>query len=371
VYLNVAGTLETTASWQSDDTYDHQGAIWDDTDGDGWLDLIMIAAHAETRTYRNLGGVLETTASWTTTDSIGQDGIMLAVGDVTGDGVRDLVATNNTQLGDNGRFKLYEGLAGGQHETTWSWSYNEGYGSAVALADVNGDGLLDLATGGWWEHSRLFLNNGSGLPAAPSWSSAGTSVIEKIVFGDVNPACGVELRFTAHFEPDGGRRLFYLPRQPIQGLVSVVRDGVALGLSEFTHHREHGWISLNAPPTVGLDVTYRYSRSLDMVISNWDGSVGNYLYYSSVEDDCNDNQVADGCDIDAGTSQDVNGNGVPDECECVADVSGDGMVNVTDLLALLAAWGTSGGVEDLNGDGVVNVTDLLILLGAWGPCPGR
>ena len=45
-----------------------------------------------------------------------------------------------------------------------------------------------------------------------------------------------------------------------------------------------------------------------------------------------------------GLSADANGNGVPDECEgtlsCLADVDGnDGMVGVTDLIALLAAWG--------------------------------
>ena len=56
---------------------------------------------------------------------------------------------------------------------------------------------------------------------------------------------------------------------------------------------------------------------------------------------------------------------------CVADISCDGMVNVTDLLALLAAWGACPApcLADTNEDGSVNVTDLLILLGAWGLCP--
>ncbi len=55
---------------------------------------------------------------------------------------------------------------------------------------------------------------------------------------------------------------------------------------------------------------------------------------------------------------------------CLGDVSGDGNVNVTDLLDLLAAWGPNPGhPADINGDGNVNVTDLLALLGAWGVCP--
>lgn len=54
---------------------------------------------------------------------------------------------------------------------------------------------------------------------------------------------------------------------------------------------------------------------------------------------------------------------------CTADVNGDGAVNVTDLLALLAAWGTNPGhPADLDGDGTVGVTDLLALLGGWGMC---
>ena len=55
--------------------------------------------------------------------------------------------------------------------------------------------------------------------------------------------------------------------------------------------------------------------------------------------------------------------------ECPADVTGDGVVDVLDLLAVLAAWGSAGGGgEDITGDGVVDVLDLLEVLAAWGPC---
>jgi len=53
----------------------------------------------------------------------------------------------------------------------------------------------------------------------------------------------------------------------------------------------------------------------------------------------------------------------------LGDLNGDGVVNVSDLLILLGAWGPvePGGFDaDLNGDGVVNVSDLLILLANWG-----
>jgi hypothetical protein len=85
--------------------------------------------------------------------------------------------------------------------------------------------------------------------------------------------------------------------------------------------------------------------------------------------DCNENFVPDSCDIENGTSEDTNENGIPDECECTGDINADGTVDVTDLLALLAAWGQDGGPSDLNEDGIVNTDDLLMLLAAWGECP--
>jgi hypothetical protein len=44
--------------------------------------------------------------------------------------------------------------------------------------------------------------------------------------------------------------------------------------------------------------------------------------------DCNDNSVSDACDIFDQTSEDANGNGIPDECEAAGDLNGDGVVNV-------------------------------------------
>jgi len=95
-----------------------------------------------------------------------------------------------------------------------------------------------------------------------------------------------------------------------------------------------------------------------------------YMFRGLIPADCNGNGVSDGCDIALGTSQDVNENGIPDECECLADVTGDDTVNVLDLLAILAAWGASGGdvPEDVNFDGIVDVMDLLSVLSSWGPC---
>ncbi|MBX3375315.1 MAG: hypothetical protein KF817_15925 [Phycisphaeraceae bacterium] len=55
---------------------------------------------------------------------------------------------------------------------------------------------------------------------------------------------------------------------------------------------------------------------------------------------------------------------------CQADFDGDGIVGMSDLSAILAAWGVCSGCDqDLTGDGVVDFRDVLALLASWGRCP--
>lgn len=280
VYLNTGKTLEYSASWMSEDTSHYQGCLWVDADDDGWLDLACIGAGQETQIYRNLGGTLEKTASWQTSDSAHQDGIMLTAGDITNDHIIDLFATDNTQLGGDGLFKQYIGIPDGFFETRHSWSFYGGYGSAVALADVNGDGMLDLATGAWWDHINIFFNGGSGFIENPSWTSEATSVVEKIVFGDIGPTLSHEQTFIDCFHSDRNFRLFYLSHQPIQGIQKVIVDDATLDPSKYAYSLEHGWVTIGISDAKSIEVVYTYSCSLDMLVSNWDSDIGNYLYYN-------------------------------------------------------------------------------------------
>jgi hypothetical protein len=85
--------------------------------------------------------------------------------------------------------------------------------------------------------------------------------------------------------------------------------------------------------------------------------------------DCNANGELDVCDIASGESNDVNENEIPDICECLEDVNGDFLVNVADVLAVIADWGNTANVPaDVNNDGIVDVQDLLAIVAAWGAC---
>jgi hypothetical protein len=88
--------------------------------------------------------------------------------------------------------------------------------------------------------------------------------------------------------------------------------------------------------------------------------------------DCDANQVPDAVQLASGKASDLNGDGIPDSCQCFGDVVETGTVDGADLAAVLTVWGTNGGVyprADTNGDGVVDGGDLATVLGSWGGCP--
>jgi hypothetical protein len=93
--------------------------------------------------------------------------------------------------------------------------------------------------------------------------------------------------------------------------------------------------------------------------------------------DCNGNSTEDSYDIASGGSADGNGNGVPDECEaplCPADITGNNVVDIDDLLAVINGWGGCAPpcppscAPDVDGDCDVDIDDLLTVINGWGPC---
>jgi len=63
--------------------------------------------------------------------------------------------------------------------------------------------------------------------------------------------------------------------------------------------------------------------------------------------------------------------GTPSEPECTADLDGDGLVAVSDVLALLGEFGCLAGCSaDITGDGQVTTADMLVILAEFGTiCP--
>ncbi len=78
----------------------------------------------------------------------------------------------------------------------------------------------------------------------------------------------------------------------------------------------------------------------------------------------------DGSVIEAGIDGLLLSGAYCDTTECASDLSGDGTVNVTDLLSLIDAWGPCPGEcdADFDNNGTVDIVDLLTLIGDWGVC---
>ena len=85
--------------------------------------------------------------------------------------------------------------------------------------------------------------------------------------------------------------------------------------------------------------------------------------------DCNENGTSDLLDILLGEA-DKDNNGILDICQtCVGDLNGDNTLDVSEILAMIDAWGPCENcAADINNDDVVDVNDLLYIVGNWGPC---
>ena len=68
--------------------------------------------------------------------------------------------------------------------------------------------------------------------------------------------------------------------------------------------------------------------------------------------------------IEAGVDSVHIGNFFCDEITCPEDLNGDEMVDVTDLLTVIAEWGETNSPADINGDNIVDVSDLLMVIAA-------
>ncbi|MCH7721586.1 MAG: hypothetical protein IH988_11475, partial [Planctomycetes bacterium] len=101
-------------------------------------------------------------------------------------------------------------------------------------------------------------------------------------------------------------------------------------------------------------------------------------YIFAVAGDCNATGTPDACDILDGLSEDVEGDGVPDECQllpCEGDANGDGLVDPLDSGFVLSRFGCDVGsgdrdcdLADQNNDGVVDPLDVGFILSRFGVC---
>ncbi len=117
------------------------GVALGDVDGDGRVDIYFCALEGGNRLYRNLGGwKFEDITERSQVGCPGQFSTGAVLADVDGDGDLDLLVN---AIGRGTRLFLNEG-AGRFAENKDAGLHSDGGSTSMALADVNGDGFLDL-----------------------------------------------------------------------------------------------------------------------------------------------------------------------------------------------------------------------------------
>ncbi len=283
ICYNKNGVLDSLPGWTSQITMAAMDVDFADMDKNGYLDLVF-ACHV-TPNYIFLAdsaGSISTTPSWSSGD-MNYFANSLTIAEIDSNKYLDLVISDNSQLGGHGRFKSYnfDSAPSGQSNPDW-FSNSGGYGSAVLLEDLNSDNQVDLLTGRWWGSVDFYTGSSDTFSLDPTWNSSTSSVIEAYVLKDVDQDGWMQTRNIVVIY-QGSFHVIYLPNKSIEKINSIELNGIQLtaGL-DYNYNSELKWVTFTDALVSGdiIEFNYVYSTDRDLLVSNWDSHIGNYLFYN-------------------------------------------------------------------------------------------
>jgi Bacterial Ig-like domain (group 3)/FG-GAP-like repeat len=184
---NGDATFQTAVTYSTGGIGAHRVVVAD-VNGDGKPDLIIpnaCASSADCATGSGSVGVLLGKGDGTFQPAVaygsgGGDAFSVAVGDVNGDGKLDVLVANYCNIGcsTSGPLGVLLGKGDGTFQSVIPYSPGSSIGQ-IAVADVNGDGKLDVVDSG-----MVLLGNGDGTFQAPVFYNPGGG--GGIVVADVN-----------------------------------------------------------------------------------------------------------------------------------------------------------------------------------------
>ena len=200
---NGNGTFQTAVAYSSGG-YTASSVVIGDVNGDGRPDLVVGNACPLSGSCNNgvvsvlVGNGNGTFQAPVTYDSGGYIATSVAIADVNGDGYPDLIAANfsDYSVSKNGVVSVLLGNGDGTFQAAVSYSSGGYEAESVAVADVNGDGHMDLAVANCAQKDTICLNgigvvgvllgNGDGTFQAPVKFSSGDYESFSVAIGDLN-----------------------------------------------------------------------------------------------------------------------------------------------------------------------------------------
>lgn len=283
IFINDEGTFQADAEWQSDIVMGSLDVEFGDINRDGYMDVIFVCENTDNYIFLGSATGISTTAAW---QSAEPESFINSV-DIgyRGEDETLVVMTENSQLGGEGKVRRYLFSDPVPASSAADWYSNPfGYGSGIALADVDLDSTLDLVYGGWWLPVKVALGGQNGFQLTPSYTSSTASVVEAIQLADLGrEAISSKTKVMTMGASVMGRHVLVLPDQLVEEIDNITRNGVALTAEEYSFVPNKPWISFEQGFFTGevIEVHYQSSPHPDMVITNWDSSKGNYIFYNT------------------------------------------------------------------------------------------
>ncbi|MDC0744647.1 FG-GAP repeat domain-containing protein [Polyangium mundeleinium] len=320
IYANDGGKLSRRPAWTSRARMHALTPKFADIDGDGFLDLLVAARGLPV--YRGARGEdgkvnLGTVASWTARVERGLP-LFVDVGTIGGrqgivtfynDHYKDIVPPDDlaparppetprayvgnlypslpppescaSGMGSDSRLMAYWPFSSA--DPIWT-SDTSGWGAGVRLADVNGDGALDLLASRWGPQFYgygapllLFLGTSRAFETSPAWSSSTCGVGEAIAVADLDRSGFTEaVESFAIEKPQAG---LTLSAQHVEEILDVRRDGALLGRGAYVVVPGDNWISFarRLSPGERIRVRYTHSPAPDIALASTMDS--NYVFY--------------------------------------------------------------------------------------------